>query len=62
MWEGETCSFCLCLGFGLFTSRPRDVGRLAGPVVDTDRFKTVIRLCKVDVLKNVRGSGSRLST
>ena len=62
VWEGESCRLCLCLGFGLFTSRSRDVGRLAGPVVDADRFKTVIRLCKVDVFENVRSGGSRLST
>jgi len=62
MWEGISRRFCLGFGFSLFTSRPRDVGRLAGPVVNADGLKTVIGLCKVNVLENVGGSGSRLST
>jgi hypothetical protein len=60
--EGVSWRFYLCLGFSLFTSRPRDINRLAGPVVDADWFKTVIGLCKVDVFVEVGGSGSRLST
>ena len=62
MWEGETRRFCLCFCFSLFTSRLGDAGRFAGLIVDADRFKTVIRLCEVDVFEDVRGSGSGLST
>jgi hypothetical protein len=59
--EGERGGLCLGFGLSLLTSRPRDIGRLAGPVIDADGFETVIRLCKMDVFENVGGSGSRLS-
>ena len=61
---GEGISGRLCLGFclSLFTSRSRDVGGLAGPVVDTDGLETIIRLCKMDVFEKIGGSGSRLGT
>jgi len=62
LWEGVSGRFCLGFGFSLFTSRPRDVGRLAGPVVDSNGFKTIVGLCEVDVFEKVGGSGSRLST
>jgi hypothetical protein len=42
VWEGESGRFCLGFGFSLFTSRPRDVGGLAGPVIDADGFETVV--------------------
>lgn len=60
MREWERRRLHLGLSFSLFTSGSGDASRLAGPVVDANRFKTVIRLCKVDVLENVGGSGSRL--
>jgi hypothetical protein len=60
-WEGVSGRLCLGFGFSLFTSRPRDIGRLAGPVIDTDGFKTVVGLCEVDVFEKVGGGGSRLS-
>jgi hypothetical protein len=61
LWEGVSGRFCLCFGFCLFTSWTRDVGRLAGPVVDSDGFETIVGLCEVDVFEKVGGSGSRLS-
>jgi hypothetical protein len=62
VWEGESGRFCLGFGFSLFTSRPRDVGRLAGPVIDADGFQPVVGFGEVDVFEKVGGSGSRLST
>jgi hypothetical protein len=60
--EGVSGRFCLGFGLSFLTSRPRDIGRLAGPVIDTNGFQTVIGLCEVDVFQKVGGSGSRLST
>jgi hypothetical protein len=62
MREGVSGRFCLGFGFSLFTSRSRDIGGFAGPVVDTDGFKTVIGLCEVDVFVKIGGRGSRLGT
>ena len=62
LWERVSGRLCLGFGLSLFTSRPRDVGRLAGPIVDANGFKAVIRLCEVDVFEKVGSSGSRLGT
>ena len=62
LWERVSGRLCLGFGLSLFTSRPRDVRRLAGPVEDANGFKTVIRLCEVDVFEKVGSSGSRLGT
>jgi hypothetical protein len=62
VWERVSGRFCLGFGFSLFTSRPRDIGGLAGPVIDADGFKTIVGLCEVDVFEKVGGSGSRLGT
>ena len=58
--EWERRRFYLGFSFSLFISRSRYASRLAGPVVDTNGFETVIRLCKVNVRENAGGSGSRL--
>jgi hypothetical protein len=60
--ERVSWRFCLSLGLSFFTRRSGDICRLPGPLVDADRFETIVRLCEMHVLEKVWGSWSRLST
>lgn len=55
-WERQ--AFYPSFSFRLFTGR----SHRAGPVVDVKRFETVVRLYRVYVVENVRGSRSKLGT